>query len=230
MAFSFLRPKLPEFVIRKRDGRTNVAVTYVDGEGKSGQYYASRFAEENQIPTRAILAPSKFSILLKSYSNKYAVSAITIVDDLIATGGTLSRKLPVFVRENEAALKELKVPLIGISITATDVGQEKVREAMEEFPWLDFELRACQPLTDQLFAFRQGNSIWRNANDFDRAYALCSDLGAHIYPESPLGYGDQGLLVVFPETCPNNTLPIIHSSSRREAKRKWVPLFPRITN
>ena len=78
VAFSFLQPKLPQFVIRKREGRTNVVVTYVDGEGKSGQYYASRFAEENQIPTRAILAPPKFSPLLKSYLNRHEVAAVTM--------------------------------------------------------------------------------------------------------------------------------------------------------
>ena len=230
VAFSFLRPKLPEFVIRKRDGRTNVVVTYVDGEGKSGQYNASRFAEENQIPTRAMLAPTKFSPLLKSYLNRHEVAAVTIVDDIVATGKTLSGKLPAFVRENEAALRELNVPLVAISITATDTGQEKVREAMEEFDWLDFELRTCEPLPDDMFAFHQGNAIWNGQDEFDRAHALCRDLGVNIYRDSPLGYGEQALLVVFPETCPNNTLPIIHSSSRQDAIRKWIPLFPRITN
>jgi AAA+ ATPase superfamily predicted ATPase len=230
VAFSFLRPKLPEFVIRKRDGRTNVVVTYVDGEGKSGQYYASRFAEENQIPARAILSPSKFSILLESYTNKNEVAAITIVDDIIATGETLSKKLPAFIRENEVAVRKLGAPLIVVSITATDIGQEKVRESMEEFDWLDFELRTCEPLTSDLFAFSKENSIWQNTDDFDRASALCRDLGVNIYRDSPLGYGDQALLVVFPETCPNNTLPIIHSPSRQNAARRWSPLFPRIVN
>jgi hypothetical protein len=230
VAFSFLRPKLPEFVIRKRDGRTNVVVTYVDGEGKSGQYYASRFAEENQIPTRAILSPKRFSPLLTAYLSKHIVSAIAIMDDIVATGKTLATKLPAFVRENEMALRDLKVPLVAVSITATDAGQERVREAMEEFAWLDFELRTCEPLTDDSFAFRQGNSVWENPDTFDRAHALCRDLGVNIYHDAPLGFGNQGLLVVFPETCPNNTLPIIHSASLEDAVRHWSPLFPRMVD
>ncbi|NGO54305.1 hypothetical protein G6N73_24770 [Mesorhizobium camelthorni] len=39
------------------DRREDVVVTYVDGEGKSGQRYASDFAEENKIARTAILPP-----------------------------------------------------------------------------------------------------------------------------------------------------------------------------
>lgn len=206
-------------------------VTYVDGEGKSGQYYAARFAEENRILAQAILSPVKFSQMLGQYREKHReVAAVVIIDDIIATGSSLANKLNFFVRENEGALKELNLPLVVISITATAVGEQKVREAMDEFEWLDFELRTCDPLPDQQFAFHSDNSIWKNNVDFDRAYALCRDLGVNIYRDAPVGFGDQGLLIVFPETCPNNTLPIIHSASRPDALRNWLPLFPRVAN
>ena len=122
------------------------------------------------------------------------------------------------------------MPIIAIAITATSKGAERVREIVQDFPWLDFDLRVCDPLPDDVFAFKPGNNIWKNDDDRERAKALCQDIGVNIYPDAPLGFGDQALLVVFPETCPNNSLPLIYSASRADAKRKWTPLFLRIAN
>jgi hypothetical protein len=232
VAHSFVRPKLPTFVIRNRsDRRTDVIVTYVDGEGKSGQYYASRYAEQNRIQVRSILSPSKFSTSFQAYVSKHgSVAAVLVVDDIVATGDLLSRKLTTFVRENEAILQSAAVPIVAIALTGTPDGETRVRNTLQEFNWLDFDLRICEPLIARSFAFDPTNRIWETQDDLERAKALCRDFGANIYRDAPLGYGDQGLLVVFPETCPNNTLPIIHSASRSDAQRKWSPLFPRITN
>ncbi|MCY1310058.1 hypothetical protein D9M70_602150 [compost metagenome] len=57
-----------------------------------------------------------------------------------------------------------------------------------------------------------------------KAKALCLRLGTKLYKQ-PLGFKNQGLLLVLPETCPNNSLPIL-------CKAKvgvWTPLFPRPT-
>jgi hypothetical protein len=131
LAFGFVRPQLPEFVIRKREGRTDVVITYVDGEGKSGQFYASRFAEENQIPVRSIIAPTKFSPLLETYLARHnSVAAIVVVDDIVATGGSLSKKLTDFVRQNEEKLRELGKPLFAIAVTGTESGVSRAAK-----PW-----------------------------------------------------------------------------------------------
>jgi hypothetical protein len=211
--------------------RTDVVVTYVDGEGKSGQFYASRFAEENQIPVRSIIPPVRFTPLLENYSSRHGdVSAIVIFDDIVATGGTLVKKLARFVRENESKLRELGKPLFAIVLAGTDEGTSCVREAMAGFDWLNFHLRVCEPLMPQFFAFEPDNGIWADEDQFERAKSLCRDLGVNIDPDEPFGYGNQGLLIVFPNTCPNNTLPIIHSAARTDAARKWEPLFARPKN
>jgi AAA+ ATPase superfamily predicted ATPase len=232
-AFAFVRPKLPtKFVVPRRGtGRTDIVITYVDGEGKSGQFYAARFAEENQIPVRSIITPGKFTSLLNTHVSRHgSLAAIVIVDDIVATGHTLVTKLTKFVRENELKLKEVGKPLCAIALAGCDSGVSRVAEAMQEFGWLDFELRVCEPLLPRSFAFDPDNGIWGHKDDLERAKSLCRDLGVNIYPDAPFGYGDQGLLIVFPDTCPNNTLPIIHSPARPDAARKWLPLFPRITN
>ena len=180
LAFEFVRPKLPEFVIRKRSGRTDVVITYVDGEGKSGQFYASRFAEENQIPARSILTPAKFSPLLQSHISRHeSVAAVVVVDDIIATGGSLANKLTRFIRDNEVQLRELNKPLFVIALAGTEAGVARVIDAVGEFVWLNFEVRICDPLLHKDFAFQEDNGIWSSMDDFERAKSLCRDLGVN---------------------------------------------------
>jgi hypothetical protein len=211
--------------------RSDVAITYIDGEGKSGQFYASRFAEENQITVRAIISPARFSPLIRSYyARNPKLAAIVIFDDIVASGETFEIKLTSFVRENEVVLREVGKPIVAIALAGTESGGDRVRGAMAEFSWLDFQLRLCEPLLPNSFAFDPANDIWKTDDEFQRAKALCRDLGVNIYPDAPLGFEGQGLLIAFSNTCPDNTLPIIHSESIPGAARKWVPLFPRKKN
>jgi hypothetical protein len=205
-------------------------VTYVDGEGKSGQYYASRYAEENGVSQRSIVSPRDFSTNLAAYVERYGdISAIVVVDDIVATGNSLARNMRGFLGEHQPLLRKLDVPIIALALAATAEGEDRVISEIKKIEWADFNLRICDPLSERDFAFGN-NAIWVDQEERERAQALCTDLGANIYPDNPLGYGGHGLLVVFPHTCPNNSLPILHSSARAGAKHKWFPLFPRLVN
>ena len=48
-------------ICRRSDRRSDVLLTYADGEGKSGQFYTSRYAEVNELSTKSIVAPYRFS-------------------------------------------------------------------------------------------------------------------------------------------------------------------------
>lgn len=225
-----IRPQLPEYIQRKRsDRRQDVFITYVDGEGKSGQYYASRYAEENRISIGSIIPPSSFSEeVLSRLKENIRPAIIVIIDDLIGTGRSLSNNLDQFVRLNEAVLKSLDVPLVALALSSTSEGDRRVRDSMQHFDWLNFDLRFCDVLGPKEEAFPQNDrGFWDSNDEKERAKALCQDLGASIYRDNPLGYGSRGLLVVFPNNCPNNTLPILHSPSRLDASQSWRPLFPR---
>jgi hypothetical protein len=95
---------------------------------------------------------------------------------------------------------------------------------------IDIEFRSCEILPKEAFAFPPETTVWAYAGEEARARALCVDLGSHIYQRNPLGYGGMGLLVVFPTTVPNNSLPILHSHSRQGSGRTWKPLFERVVN
>ena len=87
------------------------------------------------------------------------------------------------------------------------------------------ELEVCELLEPNCFAFGQTVGFWSSEEEKQRARALILKLGAQVQRRRPLGYGDQGLLLTYSRNCPDNTLPILHSSGRGE--RKWRPIFPR---
>ncbi|MER9465385.1 ATP-binding protein [Mesorhizobium sp. M0482] len=226
---SFIRPSLPTFVIRKRtDRRSDVLLTYADGEGKSGQFYTSRYAETNGLAAKSIVAPYHFSEQVREKIEAgLKPAALLFLDDLVASGRSLARNLSRFVSANEALLREMSIPVTAMALAVTPDGDEMVRDAMGVFDWLQFDLRYVDIVGPQEQAFPEDLGIWTTQDEKERAKALCRDLGALIYPHNPFGFGDQGLLVSFPVNCPNNTLPILHSPSRAEASRSWHPLFPR---
>ena len=106
-------------------------------------------------------------------------------------------------------------------------GEEHVRQEIAKSDWLSFDLRHVDLVGPGDCAFPISDSFWANNEEQAKAKALCEDLGAHIYPNNPLGFGNQGLLLAFPVNCPNNSLPILHSPARADATREWLPLFPR---
>ncbi len=229
---SLVRPMLPEFIQRKRsERRMDVLITYLDGEGKSGQYYASRYAEENNLSVKCIISPRNFSINLQDHiKDSPSPSAIVIVDDLVATGSSVRKNLLAFAAEHRTVLQKLNVPVMILTLVATKEGDAAVRAALSELEWLGGDLRYCELLSEENFAFSESNTIWNSDNERERAKSLARDLGAQIYKDNPLGFGSLGILVLFPANCPNNSLPILHSKGRRDEKIVWQPLFPRLTN
>lgn len=215
----------------KAERRTDVVLTYVDGEGKSGQRYASDYAEANFIETLGILPPAAFDAEFERFTEKYGVpKAIVIIDDVVGTGGTLSKKLTAFVETHRALLDRVKPRIEVCSLFATDEGRRRILATLVELPYPDIDFRAGEIFSDDLFAFRTSPGIFGSVNDYDRARSLAEDVGSAIYgAANALGFGRQGLLLVLPNTVPNNSLPILHSPSK-DADRPWRPLFRRVTN
>ena len=78
-------------------------------------------------------------------------------------------------------------------------------------------------------------SIKNNKSFTSDEVEMVKSLGKEIYdPNTPLGYGNCGLLVAYDFQCPNNTLPIIWADGENnsyktetgeEKKYPWTPLF-----
>jgi hypothetical protein len=225
-AHAFVRPVLPEFIQRKRnERRRDVLLTYIDGEGKSGAGYASTYAEENNIPAECVVSRSDFRARFAEHIRLHGKpAALVIIDDIAATGRSLSRNIRSFIDDYKDLLIATKVRII--TLVATEAAQRKVLSEIDKIADVDLDFRSSEVLTSQDFAFPNASA----SEDEARAKALCVNLGSYIYPNDPLGFGGLGILVVFPTTVPNNSLPILHSSARTSSQRKWEPLFPRIVN
>jgi hypothetical protein len=230
-AHRLLLPALPEVVFTKRsDRRRDVLITYVDGPGKSGAAFSALYAEENGIDAKLVVAPSDVTqtIVAMEKDERY-VRAIVIVDDILATGRSLSENITAFVASIGPDLKSKSISVLIVAVTATPEGSRRVRETLKKLPNFEAKLVVCAPLPDDAYAFPERNlGFWADEKERDRAKALCLELGARIYRQNPLGYGGLGLLVTFTQTCPNNSLPILHSG--RGGDNKWDPLFPRPVN
>lgn len=214
---------------RRSDRRRDILVVYVDGEAKSGQYYASKFAEENDISSDCVMNADQFTRKASAYEAKagVVVDAVVVVDDIIGTGKSLSDNLTRFAAENTEFMQQRNAMLAVVALLASVKGEQRVRRVLGEFAF-SADLRVCEILASKHFAFSEELGLWKERGDYDRAKALCIETGTRVYKKQPLGFGEQGLLVIFPVTCPNNSLPILHSGSK--SAHPWRPLFPRPIN
>lgn len=212
------------------DRRTDVIVTYIDGEGKSGQRYAADFAEENKIDVKAIISPASFRRDYEAFQKAFGTPlGIVIIDDIVGTGGSLAGNLRSFVEQNADLLAEAKPIIQAFALFGTVEGCDRVRAALGDLDYPNIDFRVGETLSPQSFAFEGPTGIFATTDDFERAKALVTDIGVTIYRKQPLGFGQQGLLLVLPMTVPNNTLPLLHSHSKGD-KPGWRPLFERLTN
>lgn len=228
VAYEMTATALPSFARRSlNDRRRDLLVTYVDGAAKSGHYYAARFAEENALFDTAVTEMSNFAEHLNEHeqSTGTTVNGIVIIDDIVGTGTTLSHNLRLFVDRHRPVLQIRNMVIVVIVMCATPEGAEYLRTSLMTIEGIRIEFRVCEPLAPRHFAFRPGNGIWDSSDEKAEARTVCQDIGMRIASAAPLGYQEQGLLVVFPDTCPNNSLPILHASSSRG--ERWTPLFER---
>src|SRR5690606_28027315 len=115
------------------------------------------------------------------------------------------------------------IPLIIVLLYATEEATSKVRARLKAVSRA--ELHICNVLGDTDRAFpAEGFGFWADEQMHDRAKALCIRLGTGLYKDA-LGYGSQSLLIAFPDTCPNNNLPILFAS--RSGAKEWRALLPR---
>ncbi len=234
LAHSLVLRTVPEFVRKSpADRRADIVVTYVDGPGKSGSYYASRYAEENIIAADCVKDMSGFANLLVAHedTNNISINGIVIVDDFVGTGQNLSENVRKFVGANCEELLNRNATVVIVVLVATKIGEKNLRAALLKITketTVKTDLRICDPLDDKHFAFTQRSALWDSLDEAAEAKALCLDLGAKLQKASPLGFESQGMLVVFPNTVPNNTLPILHDT--KGGAEPWKALFVRPKN
>lgn len=209
----------------KAQRRKDLWITYIDGAGKSGSQFATKYAEENLISTTCVKEMAEIDkIMAKADTETDNPQAILIVDDFIGTGNGLSSGLEEFYERNGEKILELSIPVFVLVVCATTTGEDQVRAKLTQLH-SEADLYVDHNLDQRHYAFKNSN-LWKDQEEGYRAKSLCIELGQKLHRTNPLGYGNEALLLVLPRNCPNNTLPIFHSKGRGD--NTWQPLFERI--
>jgi len=221
-----IKPRLPIIPQRSRsDRRDDLWVTYVDGPAKSGAVYARQYVKKAKVSVKCVKEMAFIDKALESNAPlTRAPELIVIIDDFAGTGHSLSGNLGDFYEKHAQSIAKSEIPVLVLVVCATEEGDERVRKRLGK---LDekADLIVCEDLDPKHFAFRPENKIWENQQKTLEAKELCQQLGSKVAKNHPLGYKDNGLLIVFHTNCPNNTLPILHA--RGKGANKWTPLFER---
>jgi hypothetical protein len=204
--------------VRHGTGRVeHLAVSYLDGVGKSGYQYARLYSEENKIIIRNVVDPSKVSSVFLQTN----VKAVLWVDDFIGTGLTVVSQFGEH-RDHLAKLqKEYSLRYFVGVIAGLQESQVKAEEALSKLG-LRVDVRICEPLSSRDQCCSRDATVFESEDERLRAQRIAEDFGRRIVSKHPLGFGDCGTCVIFERSCPNNNLPILWGNGNG-----WDPVFPR---
>ena len=206
----------------KSERRRDLLVTYLDGPAKSGAAYARVYAKEVGLLMESVVEPGKLSRRLTQDDRP---SGVVIVDDFAGTGRSIADALSDFIVPLSEVLVKHDIPLFFVILISTAEAEGKIEAALAKYPDVRSHVFSCEQLDVGHSAFLHVDcGFWKDVEERDRAKAMCVRLGTGLYKD-PLGYGSQGLLLAFPDTCPNNSLPILFAS--RAGANSWNALFPR---
>ena len=198
--------------------RRDILVSTLDeSAAKGGLTYCRLFSSENRIAAAHVLPIDKVQGLREVNEN---VQKLILIDDFAGTGRSIERGLE---RQREL-LEHARREGIGVVICCL-VGFAGARSRLEQFidrrKW-DAVVYFCEELGSEDCAFSDGSPIFSSEAERIEAKQLAEATGVKLEKRQPLGYGGLAALVVFGESCPNNTLPILWAQTD-----DWKPLFPR---
>lgn len=213
--FSYIKTK-------KYEGKrvSNVLISYLDSIGKSGVEYAKYFIDENSILARNSIEKNKIYERL----NKDNFDYLVFVDDFMGTGNTIIN----FIKELKKDFPDIfnkKIEIIIGVVSGFLYAKEYVEKEFEKLRINNIKIVICEPLNESDKVFSDESKIYTNPDDRRNARDICWEKGHYLVSTNPLGFGNCQSIVVFPDTCPNNSLPILWAE-----KEDFKPLFKRKIN
>ena len=207
----------------RRARRSDILVSSFGPPTKSGALYARLYAQANGITSHnAVNFEGISDDLCKDSDNN--IRAIVFVDDLIASGDTAIASLNKLNKMCGALIQTKKVKVFVSAICGLDIGDRNLQSAMPTVPF-DVEVNICDYLLYSEQCFNNSSQVFNSPDERIKSKGIARNYGIELVKNSPLGYNDCQLLVVFHDNCPNNTLPILWKEST--GKTKWMPLFKR---
>ena len=197
--------------------RSDILVSSLDDSmAKSGPTYCRLFADENRIFYESVLSLESLTRKLNGEQK-----ALVLIDDFAGTGETLvdglKRELELLRHVNSFGVRIIVIAVAGFAHSRRHI------ERFIKQSGLDADVHFCDELGPEDQAFSEVSRAFADPNERERAKQAAEAMGMKVEPRDPLGYRNTQALVVFYDSCPNNTLPIFWSQ-----KGGWAPLFPRM--
>jgi hypothetical protein len=198
--------------------RGDIVVSYLDGPGKSGSHYARLYAQEADIYYEHVIERSRLSAVLAERDD---IQALVFVDDFIGTGSSGVDYLRRLVGECPEIRRE-GLQSFFVAIAGFEKGQARIEGEVAEMG-LQMRVCICEPLTEADRCFSDQSAAFPDRGVRDEARSVALKYGGKLVRKNPLGFGDCQAAVVFENSCPNNSLPILWAEDKN-----WRPLFPRL--
>ncbi len=218
-AFGILSRDIPSQTRSSGRVRRDILVSCLDkSAAKAGLGYCRLFAGENQISTERVMHIDSIQRKRKPFDG---VKCLVLIDDFAGTGTTIERSLQ---RESEFLLQanEAGVRIVVFVLVGFESARSRIERVVERIG-LDCSLHFCEELGNEHMVFSDRSTVFADRRDREAARQIAEAVGVEIEPRMPLGYGGTQSLVVFHQSCPNNSLPILWSQGNG-----WRPLFKRI--
>ena len=209
----------------KRRKTTNVFVSYLGKDGKSGSSLLYSYRTANNLPAQLTGPPETALEFLKESARTQKRAVIILIDDFVGTGGSCIEALSSF----QKLMGDLpgETPNIGLYVGALVGFQASLEAIRNNNTGLDAQILFQRELDSSDRAFSLNASIFESDSDRLEAEHMCRGIGEVLEPSQPLGYGDCQALLTFQHRCPNNTLPIFYKAGVQYHGREWMPLFRR---
>ncbi len=198
--------------------RKDILVSYLDeSPAKAGSTYCRLFASENNLSAQSVLT---LETLKRRMKGDGQIQRLVLIDDFAGTGRSLvnglKRELDTLQSANVEGIRVILIALVGFGSARTSV--ERFIKSND----LDARVCFCEELGDEDRAFHETSRAFPDRREREHARQIAEAKGVNLEKWQPLGFRGDQALIVFSQSCPNNTLPILWSRNK-----DWSPLFPR---
>ena len=199
----------------------NFYITHADETGKSGSAMVTHYRRENHYIDRQAGSPQK---VIPEIVEARGPVVVVCIDDFVGTGRSAIEGIRKNLLDpldasrpdwNEAVL------LVYAAVAGFESGLDALRQTLGDRVPVVCEV----PLGDSDRAFHPDSGLF-DFQERERARELAHKFGSMLERRHPLGYEDSQGLVVFYDSVPNNTLPILCKAAP-VGETRWRPLFPR---
>jgi len=219
---NFVKRNMTFSIQGKEKSRRDILLSSFDKPTQSSSSYARMYATENKVISHNAVSLENINITLNKDKDQ-RISAIVFIDDIIASGGSIIDGLKKLNEQCGETIAERNIKVVIATICGLESGRENIEKSIESAIPFKVEIYICYPLNDSNRCFSDQSSIFDQASERQEAKEITRKYGVKLDKKQPFGFDEGQFLIVFHDTCPNNSLPILWCSSNPS----WTPLFKR---